>query len=74
MFTIGKCGFDLAFGDLATRFIAEHCVEHFPSTVSHVGAFSNPTLLLLFILHLTLKSMNIISCSNLNGLYLHLSM
>ena len=49
VFTIGKCGFDLAFGALAMRFIAEHCVEHFPSTVSHIGAFSIPTLLLLFL-------------------------
>ena len=74
VFTIWKCGFDLAFEALAMSFIAEHCVEHFPSTVFHVGAFSNPTLLLLFILHLTLKCMNVISCSNLNGLYRHLSM
>ena len=44
VFTIGKCGFDLAFGALATSFIAKHCVEHFPSTISHVGAFSIPTL------------------------------
>ena len=52
--TFGKCGFDLVSGALASSFIAELCVEHFVSIESHVGEFSNPTHLLLFILHLIL--------------------
>ena len=33
VFSIGKCGFDFAFGALAMSLIAEHCVEHFSPAV-----------------------------------------
>lgn len=48
----------LAFG-VPTTNCYYTSVEHIPSTVIHVGAFSIPTLLLLFILHLVLICMNV---------------